>query len=174
MEIKLTSVADAESLSEFYRKNAAHLRAWEPLREEGYHSVEAWAQRLVRRETEQSIGTSAYFVAYSANGSRVIATCSLTNIARGVFQGCNIGYSICEELQGRGLMRALCVHVIDYGFQDLGLNRIMANYMPSNRRSENLLSRLGFSKEGLAKKYLLINGRWEDHVLTSLLNPGNT
>jgi ribosomal-protein-alanine N-acetyltransferase len=46
----------------------------------------------------------------------------------------------------------------------------MANYMPANERSGKLLSRLGFEREGLAKRYLYINGRWEDHVLTALLN----
>jgi ribosomal-protein-alanine N-acetyltransferase len=32
------------------------------------------------------------------------------------------------------------------------------------------LGRLGFEKEGLARKYLKIDGRWEDHLLTSLIN----
>jgi len=50
----------------------------------------------------------------------------------------------------------------------------MANYILSNRRSEELLIRLGCTKEGLAKKHLLINGQWEDHVLTSLLKTENT
>lgn len=59
MEIKLTSVVDAESLSEFCRKNAAHLRAWEPLIDEGYHCIEARARRLEMLETEQSLGISA-------------------------------------------------------------------------------------------------------------------
>ena len=71
-------------------------------------------------------------------------------------------------------MKKLCTHVISYAFDELGLNRVMANYMPSNLRSEALLNRLGFVREGVAKKYLKINGVWEDHVLTSLLNPAST
>jgi ribosomal-protein-alanine N-acetyltransferase len=38
-------------------------------------------------------------------------------------------------------------------------------------RSGRLLGRLGFVIEGYARDYLLVNGRWEDHVLTSLINP---
>jgi ribosomal-protein-alanine N-acetyltransferase len=57
-----------------------------------------------------------------------------------------------------------------YMFDDLGLHRIMAGYLPHNERSGKLLDRLGFEKEGLARKYLKINGRWEDHLLTSLIN----
>lgn len=49
----------------------------------------------------------------------------------------------------------------------------MANYIPSNIRSENVLQKLGFEKEGYAKKYLKINGLWQDHILTSLVNKEN-
>ncbi|MFB0585429.1 hypothetical protein [Aeromonas salmonicida] len=38
-------------------------------------------------------------------------------------------------------------------------------------RSAALLERLGFEREGYARDYLMINGRWEDHILTALLNP---
>ena len=44
----------------------------------------------------------------------------------------------------------------------------MANDMPHNKRSGDLLARLGFEKEGYAKDYLLIDGEWRDHVLTAL------
>jgi ribosomal-protein-alanine N-acetyltransferase len=47
----------------------------------------------------------------------------------------------------------------------------MANYMPHNERSKNVLKRLGFVQEGYAKEYLLINGQWQDHILTSITNP---
>jgi ribosomal-protein-alanine N-acetyltransferase len=55
-------------------------------------------------------------------------------------------------------------------FETQNIHRIMANYMPSNERSARLLQKLGFIIEGHAKKYLLINGQWEDHILTSLTN----
>ena len=71
-------------------------------------------------------------------------------------------------------MSKLCQAALKYAFNELELNRVMANYMPGNERSGNLLKKLGFSEEGLAKKYLKINGRWEDHVLTSLVNPANS
>jgi len=51
------------------------------------------------------------------------------------------------------------------------VHRIHANYMPHNRRSGAVLRRLGFVVDGFARDYLQINGRWEDHVLTSLINP---
>ena len=60
---------------------------------------------------------------------------------------------------------------LDYMLVELNLHRIMAAYIPTNARSEKLLLSLGFEKEGYAKSYLKIAGRWQDHVLTSLINP---
>jgi ribosomal-protein-alanine N-acetyltransferase len=60
---------------------------------------------------------------------------------------------------------------IRYIFEAVRLHRIMANYMPRNARSGALLQRLGFVVEGSARNYLYINGKWEDHLLTSLTNP---
>ena len=87
---------------------------------------------------------------------------------------CFMGYSIAKLFEGQGYMKKLCVHAIDHAFNELQLHRVMANYMPSNQRSEKLLASLGFEKEGFAKNYLFINGKWEDHVMTSLVNSVNT
>jgi ribosomal-protein-alanine N-acetyltransferase len=47
----------------------------------------------------------------------------------------------------------------------------MANYIPCNERSARVLKRLGFEVEGYARDYLFLAGNWQDHVLTSLINP---
>jgi [ribosomal protein S5]-alanine N-acetyltransferase len=49
----------------------------------------------------------------------------------------------------------------------------MANFRPENRRSESVLTSIGFRREGLARSYLRINGQWADHVLTSMINPAD-
>lgn len=172
MQYKLASRNDAEILAKFYEDNREHLQNWEPLKAEGYNSFSAWKERLIEREKEQEEEKSAYFICCIEND--VAAVCSLTNIVRGPFQACNIGFAVAESFQGKGVMKKLCLHAIDYAFNELRLNRVMANYMPRNSRSGALLNSLGFEKEGLAKKYLKINGCWEDHVLTSLVNPKNT
>ena len=61
--------------------------------------------------------------------------------------------------------------LIHYAFEELNLHRIMASYIPHNQRSANVLKRLGFEIEGTAREYLFINGKWQDHVMTSLINP---
>ena len=66
-------------------------------------------------------------------------------------------------------MKQIAIHTIDYAFNQMDLHRIMANHMPDNERSANLLQGLGFEREGYAREYLLIDDTWEDHVLNSLV-----
>ncbi|MEC4812143.1 MAG: GNAT family N-acetyltransferase, partial [Scytonema sp. PMC 1069.18] len=92
------------------------------------------------------------------------------NFIRRAAQYCNVGYSMAEVEQGNGYMTEALQAAIDYVFQVLNMHRIMANYMPHNQRSGNVLRKLGFVVEGYARDYLLINGKWQDHILTSLTN----
>jgi ribosomal-protein-alanine N-acetyltransferase len=172
MEIRLIKATDAKKLSAYHLKNVRHFRKWEPKQEVNYYSVSQLKKRLSTFLIAQNKGRAAYFVAIEKN--EIIAQCSLTNIVYGPLKGGHIGYSIDEAFEGTGLMTQVCNETIKYAFNKLKLNRLMAAYMPKNSRSEALLKKLGFSKEGLAKKYLQINGKWEDHVLTSLLNPENS
>ena len=174
MIIRLVTIDDAAALRHFHLSNRAHLMPWEPLRPPEFHSLQAWSERLLARETEQEAGLAAYFIGLDPDDGQIIACCSLTNIIRGAFQACYMGYCVAAVKQGKGLMKSLCVHAIEYAFNQLDLNRVMANYMPSNVRSAVLLRQLGFIEEGRAAKYLNINGRFEDHILTALINPKTT
>ena len=51
------------------------------------------------------------------------------------------------------------------------LHRVQANVRPENARSLALLEGLGFEREGLARRYLFIDGAWRDHVTTALRHP---
>jgi ribosomal-protein-alanine N-acetyltransferase len=84
--------------------------------------------------------------------------------------GHHLGYSIDKEHEGKGLASEAVGAVVQFAFDTLSLHRVMANYQPSNERSGKLLRRLGFVPEGYARDYLYINGAWQDHILTSLVN----
>lgn len=93
----------------------------------------------------------------------LIGFCNFTQIFRGPFQACYLGYHIDASHEGKGFMSEAVAKATQYMFEMQNIHRIMANYMPSNERSARLLQKLGFVIEGHAKKYLLINGQWEDH-----------
>tara|TARA_R110002073_G_scaffold232025_2_gene393126 strand:+ start:1176 stop:1436 length:261 start_codon:yes stop_codon:yes gene_type:complete len=85
-----------------------------------------------------------------------------------------MGYSVDRNFEGQGKMQEIADYTIAYVFTELKLHRIIANHMPANTRSETLLRRLGFEREGYANSYLKIDGEWEDHVLNSLINKNYT
>lgn len=171
MKIIRTRPGHETILANYFAVNETHFERWAPAVPPGHNSVASWAKRLADRETEFQKGESVHFIGTDADESHVIGSCSLSNIVRGVFQACHMGYSVAERYEGQGFMKKIVAHTIEYGFNEMNLHRIMANHMPDNTRSEGLLKSLGFTREGYARDYLLIAGRWEDHVLNSLVNP---
>ncbi len=158
-------------MANYFAVNESHLQPWSPLVPRDHHSEDNWRRRLEEREIEFENGQSVHFIGTDAAESHVIGSCSISNIVRGAFQACRMGYSIAERYQGQGYMKIIVSHAIKYAFNDLKMHRIMADHMPSNVRSEKLLASLGFEREGYAKEFILINGKWEDHVMNSLINP---
>ena len=164
---------DAAPLAAFYTRNKVHLAPWEPARDEEFYSEPFWQQRIGDWMEQIALGNADHYLTVDTAADKILATCSITNIVRGPFQACNIGYAVSADEEGSGVMSTLVRHVLNVAFNEHALNRVMANYMPRNARSARLLEKLGFEQEGIAKRYLLINGTWEDHVLTAKLNPRN-
>ncbi|KKC98889.1 alanine acetyltransferase [Photobacterium halotolerans] len=169
-KLEILPVADAALLLKYYTDNQAHLAPWEPVRDENYLTLSNWQLMLENAQTAFEQGSEYRFVALNQDRTEVMGVCNFTGVARGAFQACYLGYSISEKYQGQGLMQEVLTAAIDYMFQTVGLNRIIANYMPANERSAGVLKKLGFEQEGYARRYLKIAGQWEDHVLTAKIN----
>lgn len=169
--ITLLQTEQAALLLDFVQRNRSHLAPWEPVRDEKFFTLSDCQLRIEKSLDSFQYGASCAFVALTPDGARIIATCNLSNIVQGVFQACHLGYSICHEYEGQGLMHEVAARVVRHAFEDLKLHRVMASYMPRNLRSERVLQKLGFEREGYARSYLKIAGQWEDHVLTALINP---
>lgn len=157
-------------LMAYYRENSEFLLPWEPKREESYFSFESFSRRLETAGKSFEEGSSVQLAAVDRESGRTAGVANFSGIVRGPFQACFLGYSLARDFEGKGYMTEILRAAIDYMFREKKLHRIMANYLPRNERSGRLLERLGFEKEGLAKEYLQINGKWEDHILTSLIN----
>ena len=165
----------AGAWSAFNLGNREHLAPWNPLAGPDAFSEEAARASLVRNADERREGRRYDFALFAADdASTMIGQIALTNVVRGVFQACYVGYGLAANAQGKGYMTEALAAVIRFAFEEVRLHRLMANYMPRNERSAAVLKRLGFVIEGTAKDYLFIAGRWEDHVLTSLTNPAFT
>ncbi len=93
----------------------------------------------------------------------------LSNVRRGVAETASLGYWIGEPFARPGYMTAALPLVLDFAFARLRLHRVEAACLPSNVPSRALLLRTGFQQEGYARSYLLIDGKWQDHLLFAIL-----
>lgn len=173
LRLVLPEPADAARIIRYYEDNKQHLGPWETIRSDEFYTEEFWLDEIRQINEEFVNGESLRLCVvdkFDPDGM-IVGQCALRNIIRGAFHACYLGYSLHHEAVGKGLMFEALTALIPYAFNDMGLHRIMANYIPTNERSGRLLRRLGFVVEGYARDYLFLAGRWQDHILTSLVNP---
>lgn len=161
----------AESVLDYYIRNKAFLEEWEPVKSEAFYTVEYHERELDRELINIENGNCLRLWIFKKDDSKkIIGSVAFNNIVRGAFLSCFLGYKLdgCEI--NKGYMTEAIQKVIDVIFNEFGLHRIEANVMPKNKRSLRVLEKLGFYNEGLAYKYLRINGIWEDHIHMVMLN----
>jgi len=170
--LHLPKVRDAAAIVDFLRRNKSFHRPTDPIRPKTFYTEAHWKKQIprVRRMFRRDVMVQ-FMLSLKEEPSRIIGIITFSQIARGSFQACYLGYAIDRKEEGKGLMTEAVRLGGDYMFREKCLHLIMANYMPRNAKSARVLEKLGFRIDGLTKEYLLINGRWEDHVLTSLVNP---
>ena len=164
----------APALLAFLERNRERFAAASPLPPPGGFTLERCAEGLRQAQAAYLAGSALSLRLFPRDDREsLIGDVSLTNIVRGPFQACHLGYRIDAAYEGQSLMSEALRAVIAHALGTLNLHRIMANYVPTNERSARLLGRLGFSVEGYARDYLFLEGRWKDHCLTSLINPSH-
>jgi ribosomal-protein-alanine N-acetyltransferase len=89
---------------------------------------------------------------------------NINNVVRSAMQCGTIGYWIDEARAGKSYMSEAVLVVSKYAFEELGLHRMEICIIPRNHNSRRVMEKLGIREEGLAERFLEINGVWEDHV----------
>tara|TARA_B100000686_G_scaffold116770_1_gene124038 strand:- start:61 stop:645 length:585 start_codon:yes stop_codon:yes gene_type:complete len=161
---------DWQEWSQLRKENMSYLKPWEPTW--NIHELErSHFVKRVRFFEKLSINDEAYsFLIFEKPNFQLIGEININNIQRGVVQSCSIGYWISENKMGLGLMREAISLIKKFSFDELELHRIEAACLEKNQRSLNTLKKNHFNIEGVAKKYLKIDGKWQDHVLLSCIN----
>jgi ribosomal-protein-alanine N-acetyltransferase len=162
---------DIDTIVDYLVTNKAFHAPFEAPRPHNYYTKAYWQQRIYSnyyRPDEDK--TLQLFMFTKDEPNKAIGYANYYNIIYGAFYSCHVGYMMAESAQGHGYMKEALKVGIQYLFKTKNLHRIQANYMPKNKRSGKTLQSLGFEIEGKAKNFLFVNGKWEDHILTSLTN----
>lgn len=140
------------------------LAPWEPLRRGDEYSRRSWRLRVLGACEDARRDASYSFLIFTRDRDVMVGGLTLGQVRRGVAQTATLGYWMGAAWAGKGLMSDAVRAVLAYAFGPLGLRRVEAACLPHNVASRRVLERNGFRLEGLAREYLCIAGRWEDHV----------
>ncbi len=164
----------AAAVADFHDRNREHLSPWEPPVSRSVDGVASQTARLREAMTDFAQGTGfRYLLQPIGDPARVIGSVHFSNVVRGAFHSCNLGYALDRECEGQALMtEALRCAIGEMFSPRINLHRIQAAYRPENWRSAEVLKRLHFQDEGLCPDYLFIDGAWRIHRLVALLNKG--
>lgn len=150
------------------------LQPWEPTWRGDELSEASFRVRVSRNRQEYSSGLAVPFLLFEKPGMALLGGITAGHIRKGAAQSCMIGYWMGTEHAGKGHMFAALGLVIPFIFDELRLHRIEAACIPNNDRSIRLLEKSGFEREGLLRKYLKINGEWQDHLMFSKIAEDKT
>ena len=167
--LRYPRMADYPAWAELRSESRGFLSPWEPMWARDELTKGAFRRRLKRYQKESRLDSAYAFFVFREEDDALLGGCTLSNVRRGVVQCCALGYWVGERFARQGYIYAAVRALVPFIFATLGMHRIEAACLPSNEPSKNLLLKAGFRQEGLAKKYLQINGDWQDHVLFALL-----
>ena len=165
---RLVALEDVPVLAELQRVNRDFLAPWEPVRPDDFFTV-AGQRALVETALGSYEQGSALPHVIIDGGGQVVGRITLSQIVRGPFQSCSLGYWVSAAENGRGLATAAVRGIIGTAFSELGLHRIQAGTLLHNTGSQRVLERNGFVRIGVAPRYLKIAGQWQDHLLFQLV-----
>jgi len=173
LRVALPRAEQADAMLGFVNRNREHLKPWSPPDPAGMYTLEHWQDVVKKSAAAFDAGSGIRFwMTRHDQPNEVIGSIGYSQISRGPFCACVLGYQIDHRFEGQGLMREALDATNRYMFNVQKLHRIGANYRPENVRSGRLLATLGFRIEGYSKNYLFIDGDWRDHILTSLTSGG--
>jgi ribosomal-protein-alanine N-acetyltransferase len=167
--LRYPRVADFLAWARLRGESRSFLAPWEPAWSTDELSKGAFRRRLKRYHRESREDLAYAFFIFRTADNALLGGCTLSNVRRGVTQCCALGYWIGEQFAQQGYMFDAVRALVPFIFRTLGLHRIEAACLPSNEPSRRLLAKAGFRHEGLALRYLQINGEWQDHLLFALL-----
>lgn len=155
--------------AELRAQSRAHLVPWEPAWPRDDLTKSAYRRRIkhYQREARDDLGYA--FLVFEGARDQLIGGLTLSNVRRGVTQSAMLGYWLGLPFVGQGHMTAAVRTLLPHAFETLRLHRVEAAVQPGNVRSAGVLRRVGFTEEGLARRYLKINGHWQDHLLFAIL-----
>jgi len=138
--VRLATKEDVPEIVRYFCENQVHLAPWYPRFPANFLTRDYWQEQVEKNLKEFECDRSLrLFIFKNTNPKQIIGNSNFNGFMRGAAQFCYLGCGLAETEQGQGYMSEALVVAIKYVFKDLNMHRVMANYIPHNQRSGNLL-----------------------------------
>ncbi len=163
--LRALSLEDAEFIFQEWSDPVVvfYMRDEDPLK-----SREQALEFLRRLQTPEEMPNFKWWGIQNRAHGRLIGTCGYFRWDKQHHRA-ELGYDLWPDYWGQGLMPEALQVLIRYGFEEMDLNRIEATTHTGNQRSQRVLEKLGFQREGLLREYYCRDGVYNDQVQFSLL-----
>ncbi len=141
----------------------AILASWTPLL-----SKTAFKQKFEQRINEPRDDMKYFALDYEGQFVGVLQLAMIDHYERRATLSIFLGV---KELWGRGIGSTALRLLLDYAFTVQGLERVYAEVFGFNKRSQQLMERVGFQKEGILRQHDLHNGVRQDLYVYGILKP---
>ncbi|WP_306252838.1 GNAT family N-acetyltransferase [Parvularcula sp. IMCC14364] len=163
---------DYDAWADLRGKSQSHLQPFEPRWLEQELTRPVFRKKLRLYAHDIRAGTARPYFIFRTRDDALVGGCTLSNIRYRAAMTATLGYWVGAEHTRCGYAFAAVCAVVTHAFELLGLTRVEAACLVHNQPSANLLTKAGFRQEGLARQYLQIDGKRQDHLLFALL-PGD-
>ncbi len=170
LTLRMPIASDYAAWARVRSESRAFLATWEPTWAADELTRAAYKRRVRHYQKDLREETGCAFFIVRRGDNALIGGLTLSNVRRGVTQSASLGYWMGVRYAGQGYMSEAVAMVQPYVFRTLWLHRLEAACLPRNGASIRVLEKAGFSREGLARRYLKINGQWQDHYLYAILS----
>jgi [ribosomal protein S5]-alanine N-acetyltransferase len=167
--IRFLEEKDVEAYTNLQVKNKEFFRKYVTTRTDEFYTLEFQKQLIKNNIHAREKDEKYVFGIFEMDTDKLVGNVALTEIFRGPLQSCYIGYYLDLECNGKGYMSEAVKLSVAFGFDELHLHRIEAGVMPHNTGSIRVLEKAGFQKEGIARRNVNINGKWEDHQVLAII-----
>jgi ribosomal-protein-alanine N-acetyltransferase len=158
--------ADWPQWTEVRLRNEQWLTPWEPLRPPNLldptRDRDAFQSRCGARDRDRQVGAAFGFGLFV--GADFAGEVNLNSVTRGAQQSGTVGYWVDQQQAGHRYVAEAVVVMARFAFEQLHLHRLEICIVPRNRNSRRVMDVLAIREEGVALRFLEINGTWEDHV----------
>lgn len=166
LQLRGLTPADLDDLHDLFgRDDVSRFLNWEPM------SRDQAAALLERRLTQTRVekeGDGFAFALEERDSGRFVGEVVLKWTSAESRQG-EIGWSLHPDAQGKGYATEAARELLRYGFEDMGLHRIVAECDPRNVGSIRVMERLGMRREADHVDAMWLKGEWVGSTVFAIL-----